>query len=264
MGSALAFGFARGLPETISPSITVVEPNDVARNALAQNTALGITCVSSLSALTISSPPDIVLLAVKPQALAALSSELTLFCALHSPKLILSILAGITIERLTAIVGGVPILRAMPNTPALIGEGITACVASTGISAAQKAQATELLSSVGDVVWLEKESLLDVATALSGSGPAYMFHLLECLVNASVARGLNAESARRLAIHTMRGSASLALASHETLEQLRENVTSPAGTTEAALKRLIPALSPLIDTVLDAAIARAQELSQAD
>jgi pyrroline-5-carboxylate reductase len=152
----------------------------------------------------------------------------------------------------------------MPNTPAAIGEGITAAFAGEGVDDALKAQANALLAAVGEVVWLDSENLLDAVTAISGSGPAYVFHLVEALSAAGVAIGLPKEAAERLARSTIIGSAALLRASSETPGELRKAVTSPGGTTEAALKILMGkrGLSPLMRSAVEAALARAKELGK--
>lgn len=257
MGGALARGFVgSGIRAS---AITIVEPGEAKRNDLA---AEGFAVASSLSSLPASYRPGVTLLAVKPQGFAALIDALGAFAQRCAPHLFLSILAGTTLASLTSVLGGgMAIVRVMPNTPSLIGEGISACVASPEVTAEQRAHATSLLQSVGSVVWLDSEAQLDVATAISGSGPAYMFHLLECLIHAGIARGLPEDVARDLAIATMRGSAGLAASSPAPLAALRQNVTSPGGTTEAALAVLMPVMPGLIDKAVDAAILRARELA---
>lgn len=259
MGGALARGF---VASQLVPAgaITLIEPAEEKRKGFA---AEGFLVAESLAALAHSYTPSATLLAIKPQGFAALSATLSAFYQTRPAHVFISILAGITLAQLAAVLGAAaPLVRAMPNTPALIGEGVTACV-GTGLHDATQHTATQLLSSVGQVVWLEQESLIDVVTAISGSGPAYMFHLLECLVTSGVKNGLSEADARLLATATMRGAAGLAAQSSDTpLTELRHNVTSPGGTTEAALAQLMPALQPLIDLTVSAAIARAKALAQ--
>ncbi len=257
MGGALARGFAHA--GAGASSITLIEPSLDKRNRFA---AEGFAVASSLADLAADYHPRASLLAIKPQGFASLAADLGAFYRARPAHLFLSILAGTTLAHLSEALGEhAPIVRVMPNTPSLIGEGISACVALPSVDAAMRADASRLLRSVGEVVWLEQESQMDLVTALSGSGPAYMFHLLECLIQAAVARGLPEDTARQLAISTMRGASGLALTSPAPLASLRTNVTSPGGTTEAALAVLMPSLSPLIEQAIDAAIARAKALA---
>lgn len=259
MGGALARGFVASSLVPAS-AITLVEPAEEKRAGFA---AEGFVVSESLVALPASYAPAATVLAIKPQGFAALAPSLASFYQARPASLILSILAGTTLAQLRAVFGAAaPLVRAMPNTPALIGEGVSACV-GTGLSDENKHVAMQLLSSVGQVVWLENESLIDVVTAVSGSGPAYMFHMLECLVESGVKNGLSEAEARQLATATMRGAAGLAThAAHTALAELRRNVTSPGGTTEAALAQLMPALPSLIDQTVSAAIARAKALAE--
>lgn len=257
MGGALARGFrASGIG---AQAITLVEHSEEKRNAFAGE---GFSVAPALDALAASYLPDVTLLAIKPQGFDALAPALSAFYHARPAHLFLSILAGTTLARLASALGGeAPIVRVMPNTPALIGEGVSACIASAQVRGEDRVRVGTLLSSVGKVVWLGDESQLDVATAISGSGPAYMFHVLECLIEAGIARGLPEDIARDLAIATMRGSAGLALGSPAPLAALRRNVTSPGGTTEAALSILMPTLPGLFLDAVDAAIARAKALA---
>jgi pyrroline-5-carboxylate reductase len=207
--------------------------------------------------------PQILVVAIKPQTLDAAAPRLA---ALAGPQtLIVSILAGKSIGDLAARApqaGG--IVRAMPNTPAAIGRGVTGAAASAGVSDAQRALAQKLLSAVGSVEWVADESLIDAVTAVSGSGPAYVFLLAECLAQAGAAAGLPADLAARLARATVEGAGELMHRSPETTPaQLRINVTSPGGTTEAALRVLMAddGLKPLMERAVAAADARAKALS---
>ena len=207
--------------------------------------------------------PDVLALAIKPQMLDAAAPAIA---ALAGPgTLIVSILAG---KSIADIAQRAPraraIVRAMPNTPAAIGRGISGCAASAGVTAAQRAATDKLLGAVGEVDWLADEGLIDAVTAVSGSGPAYVFWLAECLAEAGRAAGLPAELAARLARHTVSGAGELMHRSPETSPtQLRVNVTSPGGTTEAALGVLMAddGLKPLMERAVAAAAARARALS---
>lgn len=207
--------------------------------------------------------PEILVIAIKPQTLDAAAQRLA---ALAGPAtLIVSILAGKSIADLSARApnaGG--IVRAMPNTPAAIGRGVTGAVANAGVTEAQRALAHKLLSSVGGVEWVTDEGLIDAVTAVSGSGPAYIFLLAECLAQAGAAAGLPADLAARLARATVEGAGELMHRSPEiSPAQLRVNVTSPGGTTEAALGVLMAGdgLKPLMEKAVAAADARAKALS---
>ncbi|MCW5697593.1 MAG: pyrroline-5-carboxylate reductase [Bauldia sp.] len=201
-------------------------------------------------------------IAVKPQALG---ETLPAFRPLVGPDtLVLSIAAGITLATLGNMVGGGQVVRSMPNTPAQIGQGITVAVAAPGVGDAQRALATALLSAAGSVEWVADEGLIDAVTAVSGSGPAYVFLLAETLAEAGVAVGLPAELARRLADATISGAGALLAATGDDPATLRKNVTSPNGTTAAALDVLMAkdGLAPLIRRAAAAAKKRAEELAK--
>ena len=151
----------------------------------------------------------------------------------------------------------------MPNTPAAIGRGITAACANSAVSEGQRALCQTLLEAVGEVVWVEDEALLDPVTAVSGSGPAYVFLLIECLTRAGEAQGLPAATAARLAQATVAGAGELARLSEDGADVLRRNVTSPGGTTQAALEVLMSdqGLAPLMERAVDAATRRSRELA---
>jgi pyrroline-5-carboxylate reductase len=157
------------------------------------------------------------------------------------------------------------VVRVMPNTPATVREGMSVCIGNAFVSDTHRRQVSLLLEAIGQVIWLDDESQMHAATALSGSGPAYLFYLLECLIEAGIANGLREEQARLLAIQTMCGTAALAAQSSETISQLRDNVTSPGGTTAAALavlmKQDVHSLKPLVKDALAAAVARSIALS---
>lgn len=177
---------------------------------------------------------DIVVFAVKPQQM----KEAVRFCGLKdNAHLVISIAAGITLPTLSRWLGGYArLIRAMPNTPALIGAGIAGLYAPAEVSEAEKRQAEAILGAVGTTVWIGDESLLDAVTAVSGSGPAYVFWFIEQLARAGESLGLPAEVSKKLALETVLGSAKLAVQSADSPAVLRERVTSKGGTTEAALK----------------------------
>jgi pyrroline-5-carboxylate reductase len=182
--------------------------------------------------------PAAIILAIKPQLAATVLP--TLAACIPPGAVILSILAGTPIASLEKRLGTPnPIVRAMPNTPAAIGQGITAAFAGPAVTPAQRSLCDTLLQAIGDVVWLEAESLIDPVTAVSGSGPAYVFLLAELLEQAATERGLPPATARLLARKTVSGAGALLAAATEDAADLRRNVTSPKGTTEAALAVLM-------------------------
>jgi pyrroline-5-carboxylate reductase len=184
---------------------------------------------------------------------------------LENRPLVLSIAAGIRASDLSRWLGGYgAIVRTMPNTPALIGQGITGMVAMAGVSDAQRAAADSILRAVGQTVWLETEDLIDPVTAVSGSGPAYVFFFLEAMQQAAVEMGLSAEQGRQLALATFTGAAQLAATSSEPVEVLRQRVTSKGGTTYAAISSMEAAgVKQAIVEAMKAAAARGRELGEA-
>lgn len=202
-----------------------------------------------------------VVLAVKPQVLHSVVTPLATSAARQRP-LFLSIAAGVRIGDIEAWLGGQPaIVRAMPNTPALVQSGATGLYANTAVDEAQRELAETILRAVGLTLWLSDEADLDAVTALSGSGPAYFFYVMECLEQAGIDLGLTPQSARLLTVQTAFGAAKMALESSEAAAGLRARVTSPGGTTEKALEVLQSAeLCEHFATALRAAQRRAQEL----
>jgi len=228
MASALIGGLiARGAKPA---SICVVEPVPAARRRVAAKFKVRASAAADARVLA----ADTLVLAVKPQdmrsAVAPLAGKLR-------GKLVISVAAGIRLQDLARWLGGhAQLIRCMPNTPALIGAGIAGLFAPPAASAAEKRRAERILGAVGKVVWVKDEALLDPVTAVSASGPAYVFWFIEQLAASGMKLGLGKETAAKLALHTVLGSAKLAAASNESPEALRRNVTSKGGTTEAALK----------------------------
>lgn len=208
--------------------------------------------------------PDaqVLLLAVKPQAMQEILPRFAPF-ALRG-ALVLSIAAGKPISFLERHFAGAPIVRAMPNTPAAIAQGMTVLCANARVSEAQKHLAFNLMAATGNVAWITDEALMDPVTAVSGSGPAYVFLLIETLAQAGEKAGLDADLAYRLAMQTVSGAAALAAQSDQPASLLRENVTSPGGTTAAALAVLMrpDGLQKLMDEAVGAATKRSRELAQ--
>ncbi|MFT4173069.1 MAG: pyrroline-5-carboxylate reductase [Rhodocyclaceae bacterium] len=204
---------------------------------------------------------DILVLAVKPQhmqsALAPLAGRL-------SGQTVVSIAAGTLLASVSKWLGGHRrIVRAMPNTPALVGKGITGLFADPSVDTEARAAVERVIAAVGACVWVDSESLMDAVTAVSGSGPAYVFYFIEALQAAGEAQGLPTETARRLALETVVGAAALASSSSEPCSVLRERVTSKGGTTEAALRSMAAdGLPGLIDRAVAAATARGRELGK--
>ena len=254
MGHALAKGWlARGVA---AKNISVVEPQVVAQTAAR---SLGVAVIGS-EALA-AHGADVVVVAVKPADVAASVAPL------GKPArgcVILSIAAGKTTAELCKLLGPqTAVVRAMPNTPAAIGEGITALFASESVTEAERRTCEELMAAVGRVEWLADEALMDAVTAVSGSGPAYVFLLIECLAEAGREVGLAADVAERLATATVAGAGLYARESGVPAEELRRRVTSPKGTTQAALDVLLGerGLARLMSRAVRAATQRSRELS---
>lgn len=254
MGGAMLDGWLKaGTVERV----VVVEPGGMTHAHPA------VTVVGSASDLPAGLAPDVVVLAVKPQVM---DNVVPAYAGLVGPTTVfLSIAAGKTIDYFHRHLGGAAaIVRAMPNTPAAIGRGITVAVPNDSVSTAQRDLCTALLSAVGEVAWAEDESQMDAVTAVSGSGPAYVFLLAEALAAAGTAAGLPPELAQRLARATVSGAGELLNQSPQTPAQLREAVTSPGGTTRAALDVLMApeGMTALMTRAVAAATKRSKELAQ--
>ncbi|MBI4694242.1 MAG: pyrroline-5-carboxylate reductase [Gammaproteobacteria bacterium] len=251
LGGLLAQGYA-------ASRIRVADPEPAARALVAERYGVLATADNAEAV----AEADVVVLAVKPQQLKAVARALRPALAVRRP-LMLSIAAGITTGLLAEWLGDVPVVRSMPNTPALVGRGIAGLYAGPGVDGTQRAVAAGILDAVGKTVWVEREDLIDAVTALSGSGPAYFFLVLEALEAAGTALGLEAATARALAIETGLGAAELASRSEFDPATLRAQVTSKGGTTERALAVLTGGgLPALFDEALHAARDRARELAQ--
>jgi len=240
-------------------TLRVVEPVDAVRDELVEDFAIETSAeLSNLDGV------DVLLLAVKPQVMRAVVHQLAPFYETAQP-LVVSIAAGITTAQLSKWLGGTPrIVRVMPNTPSLIGHGAAALYATANADAADRRTAEAILNAVGITQWVAEEQQLDAVTALSGSGPAYFFLILEIMERVGVELGLDADVAKRLAIETAHGAALLARDSSATLSRLREQVTSPGGTTERALAVLRDGdIEGLLRKALTAAHQRSRELAEA-
>ncbi|RYP47951.1 hypothetical protein DL768_006106 [Monosporascus sp. mg162] len=264
MAAAIIGGLtAKGIDKQ---NIFVSEPWDVNRNKMAET---GVRTTASNAEA--SRDADLVILAVKPQVAQGVCRELAgAWTGRPAAPLVVSIAAGITLDSLRQWFapenGGAPphIVRVMPNTPALVGEGASGLYAGDDVADAEKELVTALLSSVSKATeWVDREELLDVVTGLSGSGPAYFFAMVEHLIASATALGLSKEQATRLAKQTCLGAGEMLTESSEEPSQLRINVTSPKGTTEAALKSFeASGLKEAVDKAVKAATSRAEELGK--
>lgn len=204
---------------------------------------------------------DVILLAVKPQMMKAVCQALA--SALTPDQLIVSVAAGITSASMKAWLGERPIVRCMPNTPALLRKGVSGLYATDEVSHAQRQQAEALLAAVGIALWVDQERQLDAVTAVSGSGPAYFFLLMEAMTAAGEKLGLPRATAEQLALQTSLGAALMATGSDVDAAELRRRVTSPAGTTEAAIKSFQAAgFEGMVETALKAAADRSAEMAE--
>jgi len=204
---------------------------------------------------------DVIVLAVKPQAMKIVCEALRPNLQPH--QLVVSIAAGITCASMNNWLGAQPIVRCMPNTPALLRQGVSGLYATGQVSAGQRQQAEELLSAVGLALWLETEQQLDAVTAVSGSGPAYFFLLIEAMTAAGEKLGLPRETAAQLTLQTALGAAHMAVSSDVDAAELRRRVTSPAGTTEAAIKSFqAGGFEALVEKALGAAAHRSAEMAE--
>ena len=261
IGGMLKQGFA-------AADLSAVEPFETARAKLAAK--FGIACAAAPGEAL--GNADVIVLAVKPQNMRDAAQAVAPYLG---TQLIVSIAAGTRIVDLARWLGSPTatspapyspyqsIVRCMPNTPALIGMGITGLYAAPAVSAAQRASAERILRAVGDVVWVSNEALIDPVTAVSGSGPAYVFYFLEAMAEAGIKLGLPADDVKRLALATFSGAAKLAAESPDDFATLRAKVTSKGGTTEAALKVMMERqVKEAIGGALAAASARGKELGE--
>jgi pyrroline-5-carboxylate reductase len=257
MGGAMLRGW---LQRGVRPGdVTVVEPNMA---PVADLAAKGVRFLDDGTKLPAELKPAVVVVAVKPQMTDAALPTYRRFTAPET--VFLSIVAGRTIGYFESRFGAsAALVRSMPNTPAAVGRGITVACPNRQVSATQREHCHELLAAVGEVAWIEDEGMLDAVTAVSGGGPAYVFLLIECLAEAGAAAGLPPDLAMRLARVTVAGAGELARQSSEPASVLRQNVTSPGGTTLEALKILMAAdgWQPLMTKAIAAATRRSRELA---
>ncbi len=254
MGGAMLRSWVREKQYTI----TILDPGHTP--AIEEAVSLGAKHVTEAAELPVDQ--DVIILAVKPQLFKIVAASLAPHVS--EKALIVSILAGTDLENLESVFPTNPIIRSMPNTPASIGKGITAITGNALTTVEHMSLAQSLLSACGHVRSVETETLIDVVTAISGSGPAYIFHFVEALSAAGEELGLSPEDAQAFARHMVIGAGALLDASNEEATQLRKNVTSPNGTTQAALDILMgdKGLGSLLQKTTKAAFDRAQELAK--
>ncbi|MEL6298885.1 MAG: pyrroline-5-carboxylate reductase [Pseudomonadota bacterium] len=259
MGGAMLRGWIAGGLSGERLMVLDPAPRDDVKQAVA---AAGGQVVADAAALSDRAPPDLVVLAVKPQIMDQVLP--TVAPRIGDATVALSVAAGRTIASFeAALPAGTAVVRSIPNTPAAIGRGITVCCANAAVTAEGRARVTAALSAIGAVGWVDDEGLIDAATAVSGSGPAYVFYLAECLEAAARDVGLPADLARQLAVATVSGAGELLAQADAPAATLRENVTSPNGTTAAALDVLMgnDGLRPLLAAAVTKARDRSRELS---
>lgn len=249
---------ARG---TAADAIRVSEPVDVLREGLARDFGVATTADNAEAA----GPAGLWVLAVKPQVMRAVCEALAPLAQQARP-LVVSIAAGITAAQLQRwLGGGIAVVRTMPNTPALLGAGVTGLFASAEVDANGREQAANLLASAGKKVWIDDEAQMDAVTATSGSGPAYVFLLAEAMQAAAEAEGLPAEAARTLVLETVLGAARMLTESGEPAGELRRRVTSPGGTTQAAVETFeAGGFRALVAAAIRNATERGRQLSAAN
>lgn len=255
-GGHMASAILGGLLKQGHPAgaLLVIEPNDTQREKLIAE--FGVAALPSADARLAGS--ELVVWAVKPQSFFEAAAPCAPFVqeALH-----LSVMAGIRLDAVARATGAARVVRAMPNTPALIGRGIAGLYAASVVTAGERSRVEQVLAATGECLWVAHESDLDAVTALSGSGPAYVFYLVEAMMQAGVDMGLSAEQGRRLALSTLAGATALAQSSPDAPAVLRERVTSKGGTTHAAVSRLESAgVKKAVVAAILAAQARAREL----
>jgi len=255
MGGALLRGWIAGGMASQKARVIDPSPSDA---MLAFLTEQGI---AHFAVAEDASPGDVLMLAVKPQMMAAALPDLKPLVS--KDTVAVSVAAGTTLAGISSLLGDIPIVRTMPNTPSLVGRGMTVACPNANVTAQHKAQVSALLAATGKLEWVDDEVLIDAVTAVSGSGPAYAFYLAECMAAAGVKAGLPQDLAVKLARETVAGAGELLYRSEEEPGQLRKNVTSPGGTTAAALEVLMAedGMEVLLTRAVAAAAKRSRELS---
>ena len=254
MGGAMARAWLQADHGTLISDLVVVKPSPLDDPDLVDPRCRWVSDLAGLSA------PDMLVLAIKPQIMADIVPSCR--AVLGPDTVTISLAAGKTLASLQDWLGDGPIVRTMPNTPAAIGQGVTAAIATNNLTARQRRQTEQLLGAVGMVEWLDHEQQMDAVTALSGSGPAYVFLLIESMAAAGESLGLAPDMALRLARATVSGAGNLAAARSDPPAILRQQVTSPGGTTAAALDILMAGMPDLFRHAMMAAAHRARELAQ--
>ncbi len=257
MASALIGGLIAS-DDVVAENIIVSDIND--SNMTEMENKFGVRSCSNSAQCA--AQVDVVVICVKPQVMSAICNDIADAVEQHK-SLVISVAAGITTQNMSAWLGeNVAIVRAMPNTPALIQTGAAGLFANAQVNDEQKDIAEKILRAVGVVLWVNKEKEMDYVTALSGSGPAYFFRMMEAMEHAAVDLGLEKETAHMLTLQTALGAAKLAMESSDSISQLREKVTSPGGTTEQGLAAMSDAgIDNMFKNTLQAASDRAEALS---
>lgn len=263
MARALLGGALEGAGPELVQRVWVIDPSAETRAALAHD--FGVHTLAQLADLPAACPAlgasDLVLWAVKPQVFAQAAAELPAGCLAQALQA--SVMAGVTLARISQATGASSLVRTMPNTPALVGQGMTGLFAAPAVTAAQRATVQALLQATGQLLWVDSEADLDSVTAVSGSGPAYVFLVMEAMMAAGREMGLTEPAVRQLVLQTFKGATALALASPDDPAVLRQRVTSPGGTTHAAISHMLAGQLPtVIQEGLYKARERAQELGR--
>ena len=262
-GGNMARSLISGLIKAGYDSNLISVSNRSEGKLIALNKDFGIK--TSLDNYEIAKDADVIVLAVKPQFMAEMLNQLTAKINNYGNRLIISLAAGVTVERLTSLLNGhKKIVRLMPNTPALIGYGVTGTFAAPDVNAEEKEFTNRILTAVGKVVWVEKESDINTVTAASGSSPAYFFLFMQYLIEHTKEMGLSEEQARTLVVETALGAAQMAIKNADvSLETLRAQVTSKGGTTFAAISKFEELnLKDSVSAAMDACVARTEEMQK--
>lgn len=262
-GGNMARSLISGLIKAGYDSNLISVSNRSEGKLIALNKDFGIK--TSLDNYEIANDADVIVLAVKPQFMAEMLNQLTAKINNYGNRLIISLAAGVTVERLTGLLNGhKKIVRLMPNTPALIGYGVTGTFAAPDVNAEEKEFTNRILTAVGKVVWVGKESDINTVTAASGSSPAYFFLFMQYLIEHTKEMGLSEEQARTLVVETALGAAQMAIKNADvSLETLRAQVTSKGGTTFAAISKFEELnLKDSVSAAMDACVARAEEMQK--
>jgi len=255
MGGAMLRAWISGDMRSENISVIDISPSDATAAFLKENNITHKTFADGLSA------PDVLLLAVKPQMMETVLP--TIKSLVDENTVTVSVAAGTKIETIASLLDAGSVIRAMPNTPSLVLRGMTVACPNANVTDTQREHVNQLLSGIGKLEWVDDEALIDAVTAVSGSGPAYVFHLAECMAAAGAKVGLSKELAQTLTIQTIVGAGELLSQSEDEPATLRQNVTSPGGTTAAALGILMAenGMPKLLEEAIQAAKKRSEELS---